>query len=161
MKKISIIGAFLICLNLFTSCGVYSTVTFNDEPITMVFENYNCSKNQLFVKANDWMIKIFTKANSVIEFSDKEEGVIIGKYLLYGQETIGLYGIKTDYRVWAKIDIRVKDDKARISILPMGKWNYNSSGLTVYNYSKEQAIEDIKAIMKDFNEAMKADKIEF
>lgn len=155
MKKLLLLGVLLLLL--LNSCAIsYQAVSFYNEPVVMVFDDIKGSKSQLFVKANDWMISIFKNANSVIEFSDKEEGVIIGKYHLFG--SVGTY---IDTRIFAKIDIRVKDDKARISILPMGEWKYDKSGMTIFTYSKEQAIDDIRELISDFKNAMKIEQIEF
>jgi hypothetical protein len=153
MKNIIYIAFALLMLN---SCGIsIQALSFEDEPIVMVFDDISGTKSKLFVKANEWMVSIFKDATSVIEFSDKEEGVIIGKYLMYG--TFGTI----DTRVYSKIDIRVKDDRARISILPIGSWKYDKSGMTIYTYSKEKAVEDITALIKHFYSAMKAEQIEF
>ena len=42
------------------------------------------NQDDLFIKANDWMISMFKDASSVIQFNDKQEGVLIGKYLMSG-----------------------------------------------------------------------------
>lgn len=157
MKKIL---SFAILLMLFTSCSTMRLAKFS-EPSVKIYEDVSGTKNDLFVKSNEWLIRNFKDATSVIEFSDKEEGVLIGKYLLSGSLVPGIYGTSTDTRIYAKIDIRVKDSKARISIEPIGEWKYDPSGLTIYTYSPEDAQSDINVLMSSFHSALKAQKIDF
>ena len=160
MKKILF---FLIPLTIvFTSCmTTYKTIQFS-EPYVKVYDNLNGNKTQLFIKANEWMVKMFKDASSVIQFTDKEEGTIIGKYLLHGElRNSGMYNITTDTRVYAKIDIRVKDNKARISIEPIGTWQYDPSGFTIYNYSQEDAQKDMDALVEDLVNFLKSDNVNF
>ncbi len=46
-----------------------------------IIEVPNRTKNSLYVSANSWFVDIFDYAGSVIEFTDKEQGRIIGKYV--------------------------------------------------------------------------------
>jgi hypothetical protein len=160
MKKNVYLISILFVLN---ACGTLNMVQI-EEPVIKVYTDLTGSKEELFVKANDWMIGMFVDASSVIQFSDKEEGVLIGKYLMNGEtRTISsLYGSSSiDSRIYAKIDIRVKDDGARISIEPLSPWRYDESGLTIFDYSKEKFYEDMDRIMLSFYNAIKADKIQF
>lgn len=159
MKK----NVFLISiLFVFNACGTLNMVQI-EEPVIKVYTDLTDSKDELFVKANDWMIGMFVDASSVIQFSDKEEGILIGKYLMNGEtRTISsFYGSSIDSRVYAKIDIRVRDNRARISIEPLSPWRYDESGLTIFDYSKEKFYEDMDRIMLSFYNAIKADKIQF
>ncbi|MDD4721110.1 MAG: DUF4468 domain-containing protein [Bacteroides sp.] len=160
MKK----SLYLILLLFFaTSCGTTRMITI-DEPTIKVYTDLVDSQDDLFIKANDWMISMFVDASSVIEFSDKEGGVLIGKYLMSGEIRTGysFYATATvDSRVYAKIDIRVRDGRARISIEPIGSWKYDDSGLTIYNYSKENFYQDMDKMMLSFENAIKAETIEF
>ena len=160
MKK----SLYLILLLFFaTSCGTTRMITI-DEPTIKGYTDLVDSQDDLFIKANDWMISMFVDASSVIEFSDKEGGVLIGKYLMSGEIRTGysFYATATvDSRVYAKIDIRVRDGRARISIEPIGSWKYDDSGLTIYNYSKENFYQDMDKMMLSFENAIKAETIEF
>jgi hypothetical protein len=147
MKKI-----FLLLL--MSSCVV--TQVKIDNPIEKVFEDIHGSKIDLYVKSNEWMIKNFKDATSVVEFSDKEEGVLIGKYLLFGSvSNIGLYGSQMDSRVYCKIDIRVKDNKARISIEPLNSWS------SIYSYTKDKAEKDINNLIESYHNYILSKKIDF
>lgn len=160
MKK----SLYLILLLFFaTSCGTTRMITI-DEPTIKVYTDLVDSQDDLFIKANDWMISMFVDASSVIEFSDKEGGVLIGKYLMSGEIRTGysFYATATvDSRVYAKIDIRVRDGRARISIEPIGSWKYDDSGLTIYNYSKENFYQDMDKLFLSFDNALKAETIDF
>jgi len=145
-----------------TSCASMQPVTFTEsEYVVKVFEDVKGTKEQLYLKANDWMIKTFNDATSVIQHSDKEEGVIIGKYLMNGKVHSGAYGTTLDTRVYAIIDIRVKDQKARIEIKPQDKWEYDSSGMTIYDYSKQKAIADMQKLIESFYQALQKKDVEF
>ncbi|MFD0763013.1 DUF4468 domain-containing protein [Lutibacter aestuarii] len=82
-----------------------------------IIENLNLKKDKLYVISNDWMVDTFNDAESVIQFTDKEEGIVIGKYLLQGELIIADI-ITNDTRIFAKIKIEVKDNKAKINITP-------------------------------------------
>jgi hypothetical protein len=151
---------FSIIPFLLYACASLQTLSIN-EPFIKVYENLEDNQNQLFVKANEWMVKTFTKSTSVIEFSDKAEGTLIGKYLMSGEERHGAYGTSADSRVYAKIDIRVKDGKARISIEPLGTWQYDPSGFTFYNYSLQMANADMNALAQSFYDSLKTKKVDF
>jgi hypothetical protein len=137
---------------------MYQVVKF-DQPYSKVFENLPEDKNQLFIKANEWMIKTFNNAESVIQYSDKEAGALIGKYLMSGSSDPGYPN--RDTRIYAKIDIRVKDNKAIIIIEPLSEWKHDPSGLTILTYSKEDAITDMDALSESFHKSLIAKAIEF
>jgi hypothetical protein len=152
MKKILI-------LLLLSSCYVSRVQVNFDKPFEKVFEDINGTKNDLYVKSNEWMVKNFNDATSIIEFSDKEEGVLIGKYLIFGNIVNGLYGTQLDRRVYCKIDIRVKENKARISIEPLKEWTYASG--TIYSYSKQAAEKDINNLIESYHNSLLSKKIDF
>ena len=132
-----------------------------EEPFIKVYDDLEASQNELFLKANEWMVSTFTDAESVIQYSDKEEGALLGKYLMSGMVKSGAYGVTIDTRIYSKIDIRVKDNKAIISIEPMGSWKYDPSGMTIYKYSKENAIAEMETLAGSLHDALKSEKIEF
>ena len=156
MRKITALFILFSCI----SCVAYQTLSIS-EPFIKVYDDLGDNQSQLFVKANEWMIKTFVKSTSVIEFSDKTEGTLIGKYLMSGVENIGSYGMTADSRVYAKIDIRVKDHKARISIEPIGSWKYDSSGMTIWNYSLDHAKKDMGDLANSLHEALKIKGVDF
>ena len=80
MKKF-FIPMFLGLLLILSSCAS-TQVAYT--PITLTkTATVSGSKNEVYVKANLWLVDIFNSAKSVIQFSDKEAGIIKGKYVLY------------------------------------------------------------------------------
>lgn len=145
---------------ILSSCATsYQAIKF-DQPYSKVFENLPGTKDELFVKANEWMIKSFINAESVIEYSDKEAGALMGKYLMSGKTISNYYG-SVDTRVFAKIDVRIKDGKAMITIEPLGQWMYDPSGLSIYNYSKEQALTDMDKLSNNLQTSLMTRAIDF
>lgn len=156
MKKLRLILLAAIFLN---SCASFVQFT-EAEYLVQIFDDTPGTKDQLYLKANNWMIETFNNAESVIQHTDKEEGVIIGKYLMHGSSVAGIYG-NVDTRVYAIIDIRVKDGKSRIEIKPQDQWYYDPSGMTVHNYTKEDAILDMRNLAENLHTALLKGNIEF
>jgi len=162
MKKTILLALLISSIFIISSCTAYQTVSFTeDEAYVQVYDSLADNKDDLFIKANDWMITTFIKATSVIEYSDKESGTLLGKYLMAGTVKTGAYGVSVDTRVYSKIDIRVKDNKARIIITPLTDWKYDSSGFTIYNYSKEQALLDMAALSDSLNKKLESTVVDF
>lgn len=160
MKKNFLLLAAL--LTLFSACVPmkYNTATLPVQE--QVFDDIVGTKSELYVKSNEWMVQMFNNRESVVQFSDKEEGALIGKYLMFGEfRSLGMYNITTDTRVFAKIDIRVKDNKAKISVAPVGSWKHDPSGRTIYSYGSEQAKKDIDYMIENFHLFLKSNKTAF
>jgi hypothetical protein len=150
------LAIILLCAAMvnFSGCLMYQTVTFSEsENVIKVYDNLSGTQDQLYLRSHEWMIATFNSAESVIQHADKAEGVIIGKYLMHGEMRTSQYGT-ADSRVYAIIDVRVKEGKARIEIKPQGSWQYDEGGMTIYNYSKSQAIADAQKIADNFYKYM-------
>jgi hypothetical protein len=141
MKKLILISIVTFALQ---SCLSLQTVTV---PKTDKIIEVQGTKDELYIKANEWMVRTFNNAKSVIQFQDKEAGKIMGKYLM---NSIGQTGADT----YSLITISVKDGATKIDIEPTEAWQYDSSGMTVYNYSKEKAEADIAALLEDYTTYM-------
>ena len=112
MKTISI-----LILVFFSSCMTYTMVS---APKSFKQLQVEGSKDELYVRANIWMARTFTNSKSVIQFQDKENGVIVGKYLMLSADPNDIYSMVTIY---------VKDKTTKIEIEPMGEWQYwNGNG---------------------------------
>jgi hypothetical protein len=112
MKKIIIIFAIVFPF-LFSACSTMGGGKASEEmlSITKSVEVANTSKDQLYVKANEWAVSVFNHADSVIEYSDKEAGKFSGKYSSHIP-----FALAQDMNVTSIITIDVKDNKARIII---------------------------------------------
>ena len=78
MKKLQLL---LVSL-LFISCGIKVTKHKTPEQVNKTIQ-LTTNKLDNFVKANEWMVNIFTNPGSIIQFTDKEAGVIKGKYIIH------------------------------------------------------------------------------
>lgn len=110
MKKYLIVLA--VALFVFVGCAT-SSGNVSVEPFQEVIEVADTSADELFIKANQWAVGAFNKANSVIEFSDKESGIITGKYV---EDVITnvLFGYHT--KLTTIMNIETKDNKVRITL---------------------------------------------
>jgi hypothetical protein len=165
MKNLTII--LLACLTLLTSCFTTKLIPVSfPEPIVKIYD-VNGTKDELFINANRWMISTFKDARSIIQYSDKTEGILIGKYLLFYKPAVppsAYIGEIPEVTIYAIIELTVKDNKARISISP-DSWNdrqYNDGYSEPESmYSKEKAISDINNLCESFNKGVQAEKVEF
>lgn len=133
---------FLFVAVFLQSCTSYQQITASKSEQIIEVQG---SKNEIYVKANEWMVRAFNNAESVIQFQDKEAGKIIGKYLMHSYTNRYV-----NYKVYSIITITVRDGATKIDIEPIDSWQYDSSGLTIYNYSKEDAEADIAALTEDY-----------
>ena len=78
---------------------------------------------------------------------------------MFGTISAGLYGTTNDSRVFAIIDIRVKDGKARLLIQPQ-TWRY-MQGMVGTAYTKEKALADMNALAESFNQALLKSEVKF
>lgn len=131
-----------------TGCKIYTIPKENfkvEEVITGIKED----KNEAYVKANTWMVDKFDNPKSVIEFTDKEEGVIIGKYFMLGQVPAE-FGLVELIDIYAKIDIRIKDNSAKILIIPFKDIQSQDKSAG----SKLNTITEFQLLIADFKNYM-------
>jgi len=103
------------------------------------------------------MVGKFNNAKSVIQFSDKEAGVVTGKYLL--RSTYEFSGMTTTERdVYSIIKIQLKDNAARITITPES-FNALTSTLIAepYRFNEEDVKIQINELIASFEDYMKND----
>ena len=121
MRKLLLLFAILAT----TSCSIQQRFY---KPLPPIAKEYtlNTLKPKNYIQANEWMVEAFVSSQSVISFSDKEAGIVKGKYTVHsGTHTPGTYigyGITTPSSStparYAIITIRVKDSLARLEIQP-------------------------------------------
>lgn len=157
MKKLLML--LLVAVSL-TSCYTTKTVTFADDEFVKVYDDVKGDQDELFLKSNEWLVGIFTNAKSVIQHSDKEDGVIIGKYLLSSIPYTSMWtGTTSSSDVYAIIDIRVKDNKARLAIKP-NDYAYLTDGMNS-GFTKEDAMNAMELLAGDFHQALKKQSVDF
>ena len=83
MKTMKIIKAavLFVILILFMSCFA-SRIQIPSPETEIKNVETKSNKNSNFIKANEWMVQSFNDAKSVIQFKDKEAGIVKGKYLM-------------------------------------------------------------------------------
>ncbi|MDR1216053.1 MAG: DUF4468 domain-containing protein [Treponema sp.] len=103
-------GFCLVVVFCFSAC--VSTVEVLTEPPTYdeVVDVAGISASDLFTKVNLWSFDTFRDADSVIQFSDKENRIIKGKYV----SDLKLGGYQ-QYLTTTTITVEVKDEKYRVS----------------------------------------------
>ena len=136
-----------------TSCATVKTGSFKAKT-----EQVQNSKSKLdnYVAANEWMVEKFNSAEDVIQFADKEAGIVKGKYTLnYAAPVYYGYGYSTPARLsTAIITIRVKDSVAKIELKAtnvnyVANKGHNIPTLDVYAAKLRALMEDFKNYMND------------
>lgn len=152
MKYFSI----LIGLFFFHSCA--TTYPFqvgfpNPNFERIVDTKYN--KDEAFVIANGWLVEQMVSAKDVIQYSDKEAGMLKGKFYIHYSRMVsgGQTGI---VEVSGIITIMVKDNKAKIQIDVSGEKNQTLIG--TYDKWTESELNEYKAkvdyLLNDFEKTM-------
>ncbi len=152
MKKLKLPILFIILL---ISCSTVKLASTPKEVYETIIK-VSASKSELYIRANEWMIVNFKDARSVIQFQEREDGTIIGKYLLhFYPEAVILSRLDPSLEVYALIKIMVKDKYAKITIEPQNQWYFGTHMFTEYDYSPEQAEQDIQKLIFDFTSFIK------
>ena len=143
------LSVMLISVFSFQSCGSVKAV--ESKPTEKVIKLDGKTQEDLYIRANTWMVEKFNNAESVIEFSDKPNGIVIGKYLLSVKGVVGS-GLKASWKnVYAIIKIQVKDDAAKITITPD---SFGEFALDSRAYSGQQAQADINQLVESFSDSI-------
>lgn len=150
MKKNIFILAILPLL--LSSCFAYKAIPVQIDPISKTID-VSLLKDDAWVKANNWMVKTFVSSESVIEFTDKEAGIINGKYNFFSLGTGTSLAVTT--KINASVFIQSKDYVVRITVDPQDYSTIEGGALyDPYKYPKEEAIKSINALIEDFEDYM-------
>ncbi len=152
MKKIIVFLVLLVVL-IIQGCAMITT---KSVPVDRVVKAENTSKEQLYVRANNWVVDTFNNAKSVIQFSDKESGTISGRYLLSTVVRANEYG-PARY-AYASIKIKVKDGATKITIKPESFTYAEGNMYTLY--TEEDAKRDVNSLLGSFSNYMKKEEDE-
>ena len=102
----------LILLTLFLSSCATIRYGANASPEMLEYSEIitidSKSHNELYIRANEWFVDNFASAESVIQFQDKEDGKLLGKYVITVTDQLVTYAIKST------VAIDVKEGKVRI-----------------------------------------------
>lgn len=150
MKKLNIIVLVVFTL-LLASCTTIKTSEVKG--VTKVIEVSGASKDELFVKASSWLVDAFNSAKSVIQFSDKEAGVIKGKYRITFPQFLETGECEATFTV------ECKDGKCRLII--DDPYNFRADDIystRITNMTKEgyeSVTNDINALCLSFEKYLK------
>ena len=103
-------------LALTASCGTSKFYSSTPATVEIVETIFNANDN--YIRANEWMVENFNNAESVIQFSDKENGIVKGKYYITKITPVGagFYVPEMATTINALITVKVKDSAAKITI---------------------------------------------
>lgn len=105
MKKLILL---LFSITILVSC--ITTTPLEEDPQVLRVVETDKSKEELYRLSNEWMVESFRSSDEVIEYSDKTEGVIMGKGYTSFSNIMG------ENQVWYTIKLETKDNRARINI---------------------------------------------
>jgi len=148
MKKLLFFSITIISLILLQSCAMNQYLTTTEK--SKVVNVDGKTKNELYIRANTWMVETFTNAESVIQFSDKENGIVTGKYIM----TTIITSTTTRHGVYSMIKIQVKDGAAKITITPESYQNNANVFAGGISYPLEKMNSDIDALINDFSKSI-------
>jgi hypothetical protein len=125
---------------LLASCVTTDPALTNSTTFSEIVDVTGSSVSDLYTRINLWFIDAFNSSESVIEFSDKEAGVIKGKYLFRGND--GPY----PYDCQSTITVEVNDEKYRITFALPYIFYYSPNGSNRSNKAapiQTQAMADV------------------
>ena len=153
MKKTILALIILPFAILLTSCVPKMQILETPEAKTKNIVNKS-DKNSNFIKANEWMVQTFGNAESVIQFTDKEAGIVKGKYIMKeGFVSTNVYA-KSTSAYYSIITIRVKNEASRIEIVaPSGMYSQKYMNIE-YGFTPEMFNAASDILIANFEEHM-------
>ena len=154
MKIVKRLSVITLLITIFMSCGTTRTAITSPEAETKNVETQS-DKNSNFIKANEWMVQTFNNAKSVIQFKDKEAGIVKGKYVMKeGIVSTNPY-VQSTPTFFSVITIRVKDNASRIEIdAPSGMYSQKTMGVE-YGFTEAVFKTEATRLINEFEIYMK------
>lgn len=137
---------FLFLITLMTSCAAPKSQFFQIDEVSKTI-TINEPKDNVFVKSNLWLVDTFVSAKSVLQYSDKEAGVIAGKFIIMDDP----YRTDIDKGVEAIIKIFVKESNVKVSIKPLPYPRYQSYG-NRNETIKNEITSNVNRLINDFEQ---------
>ena len=159
MKRILVTSISIIISFFFVSC-LGSKVP-QDTPLPKIadFEN-GFDKGENFVLANEWMVETFNDAQSVIQFTDKESGIVKGKYIVRNGSVSTSPYVASVEALYSIITIRVKENSCRIEIDPPNGQFYSQMSMgNEFGYTTAMFDESTNKLITDFQRRMQGQAI--
>jgi hypothetical protein len=116
MKRVSQI-LFSIAVVLFlASCATVDSPDPEDMIVERVITFPDMEQDELYDLTNRWFVHSFGRAQAVIDYQDKDRGIVMGKYT-YRTSVLGPLAMSTIDRVECTIQVEVRDGRARVQIM--------------------------------------------
>lgn len=142
-----------------SGCAALQPVAEADKTIEIVTEAPNFTKDQIFTGSKVWIAENFKSAKSVIEYENKEEGVIIGNgttsYPCTGMECLQA-GAATDWKLQFTMRLDAKDGKFRTTFTnlaiykPASFSQYGGLNKGGEDYITQGALPAVKAKLSEY-----------
>lgn len=157
-KQIFIVVTILLVTVLFQSCATMPQANQELLQMSKVLEVEGSSADDLFIRSNLWAVSAFNRADYVIQYQDKEAGVIKGKF----SESIrtGLMGIAI-VDITTVMTIEIKSGKLRISFgdvsAEFADYEFKRTGKPILTDAIMEKVQlSWKAMVKDLEESLNA-----
>jgi hypothetical protein len=133
------------------ACKTSQTPVSFDKPFIKTFDELPHMKDELFIKSMDFLIVRYENEGSIIKYSDKDTGVILCELNMGSVE--------------GKFEIRVKDHKAAILLMPYSGWFrevYKTIGTTyIDGATKDQLIARMEELAEKYRLFVSTPILEF
>ena len=143
MKKVYL-GLIAIFAILFGLSGCQPKVP-SDQLVYSEVVKHNKNKDDAFELSKIWLANSFNDSKAVIEYSNKEDGTIVGKGIFRNVDYGMLFIANTRFTL--KIDI--KDNKSRLSFKSMLIIPNTSTGVKRFNMWNMDQLEHFKIKAKE------------
>ena len=160
MKKLTWIAITIVALGALVGCATTPPAVGKPMVVQRVIEVEGTQEN-LYRMANEWMAKTFVASSAVIQYQDKDEGIIVGRSVT--AEKLG-YGVRFD--IWYNMTLEAKENKVRITIkdiygeLPMDRdMKIKPEEMVQKDYDELEA--KFNALIDDFSAYMKQETEEW
>lgn len=160
MRKALVLMMVMVAV-LFGACATGDTPNPEDMRVERILTFEDMEQDDLFDLANRWFVHSFGSAQAVIDYQDKERGIVMGKYT-YRTSVMGPLAMSTIDRVQCTIQVEVRDGRARIQIMDpsihlssgsaTNLWRTPSKGeleRVEFHRNSNETIESLIAFIKD------------
>jgi len=93
-------------------------------------------KTEIYDSTRQWFSETFVSGESVVDYEDREVGMVIGNTRLFLGSNLGI-------KQWAKVQLKVetKDEKLRVFSTVLEHSNEDSTGSYIVNYGVSEGRE--------------------
>ena len=124
-----------------STCASQTETSVPEKYFEKIIDVPNVSKNDIYIKANAWFAEYFNSAGSVIEFSDKDAGKIMGNFVFTYTQSLEPWIVKQI------ISVDIKENRVRFRISdPYVKHNSNNPPMIYRKYRNYQSVSDKKTL---------------